>query len=206
MYHTSFDNPTTYHRGVRLLFTAWTVATGAAVAVGVALVANGHFAYGIALAVAALWPLWPALAWADVLLGERYRPRADTLTPLDAATKATVDNAVWLLSNLDDDQRAALAAAHRYHARRRSYKNARDRAYLTADWARRLWDVQSFQGAAALEAVESIDGGPDVILALLVADLAHPRDVLDLLAPWAAVGQPLIDDVEVDTAPGQVTS
>lgn len=221
MFNASFDNPTTYHRAARTLFAFWTTLTVAAVAGGVTLVATNYFTYGVSLAVAALFPLWPALEWADVLIGERNRPRTGTLTPLDTATKATVANAVWLISDLDDDERAALANAHRNHAHRRAYKNARDRAYLTADWAGRLWDVDSYQGAAALEAVESIAGGPDTVLAVLVADLAHPRDVLDLLGPWHVTGLPLIDagvlnrgdamiddlvDDLVDDAPEQVTS
>lgn len=194
-----FTNPDAYLRAVTRRLAGWATAVVTLVAAGCAIMTAGTPLAAIAagtLGVAAVACLLPALNWYEIRSGEVRRPRTVELLarPLTYARRQLVNRAVAAALSLTDDQRAALAAAHARVAATRAHRNLVDRVILTAGWAGRLYgdDIDGF-GVEALAAVlnGNVDGAYETVLALLAADVAHPTDVAELLAPWSYAGLPV---------------
>lgn len=192
-----FTNPDAYLRAVTRRLAGWATAVVTLVAAGCAIMTAGTPLAAIAagtLGVAAVACLLPALNWYEIRSGEVRRPRTVELLarPLTYARRQLVNRAVAAAATLTDDQRAALAAAHARVDGTRAHRNLLDRVMLSAGWAGRLHgDVIDNFGGEALTAVADIDGAFETVLALLAADVAHPTDVAELLAPWSYAGLPV---------------
>lgn len=130
------------------------------------------------------------------------RPARGDAGPLTADRRRAVMLAVGHIVALDPHEEAALAAAHARVAGTGRWRRLLNRMIDLADAASRLYDPYGGEGfnagAEALAAVADVPGAYEAILAVLVADIAHPDDVADLLGPWTAAH---LDPPDLDTDP-----
>ncbi len=179
----------------RRVTTRLVTAAGAAaglVTAAVWLMATRHTGTAVAVAAVALVVIPATIDRYEAWQGERLRPRwPDLDRPLTDHRRTLVNRMVALTDRLDTAQREALTAAWRTANKHSAYRYTVDRAMLTAELADRLYgDDHANFGAESVDAVTGLPGAADAVLAILVADLAHPADVADLLTAWTRAGLP----------------
>jgi hypothetical protein len=188
-----YTNPHRYHAAIARRLAAAVALFVTLVGAGAWLMAHRNTGWAVATAAVAL-VFVPAICngW-EVWIGERRRPRdTDLDRPLTGERRQLVNEVVATAGRLDNEQRDALTAAWAAATRHPTFRHVVDRAMLTADWSGRLYgeDHDNF-GAEAFDAVAHIPGAFDAVLGVLVADLAHPADVDELLTAWIHAGLPV---------------